>query len=91
MDKIEIKNLKLYAYHGVFDQEKEEGQFFYVSAELFLDLRASSMSDDLLETVSYDEVAHTIEEVVTEEKMNLIEAVAEFGRFVCAWTSRMHP
>ena len=77
MDKIEIKNLKLYAYHGVFDQEKEEGQFFYVSAELFLDLRASSMSDDLLETVSYDEVAHTIEEVVTEEKMNLIEAVAE--------------
>ena len=39
MDKIEIKNLKIYAYHGVFDEEKEVGQFFLVSAELFLDLR----------------------------------------------------
>ena len=77
MDKIEIKNLKIYAYHGVFDEEKEVGQFFLVSAELFLDLRPSSMSDDLLETVSYDDVAHTIESVVTEEKWNLIEAVAE--------------
>ena len=77
MDKIEIKNLKIYAYHGVFDEEKEVGQFFLISAELFLDLRPSSMSDDLLETVSYDDVAHTIESVVTEEKWNLIEAVAE--------------
>lgn len=77
MDKIEIKNLKIYAYHGVFYEEKEEGQFFLISAELFLDLRSSSMSDDLRETVSYDDVAHLIEKVVTEEKWNLIEAVAE--------------
>ncbi len=77
MDVIEIKNLKIYAYHGVFDEEKETGQFFLVSAKLYLDLKPSSMSDDLLKTVSYDEVAHTIERVVTEEKWNLIEAVAE--------------
>lgn len=77
MDVIEIKNLKIYAYHGVYDEEKEHGQFFLISAKLSLDLRPSSMSDDLLETVSYDEVAHTIERVVTEEKWNLIEAVAE--------------
>ncbi len=77
MDVIEIKNLKIYAYHGVFDEEKEQGQFFLVSAKLYLDLRPSSMSDDLLETVSYDDVAHLIEQVVTEEKWNLIEAVAE--------------
>ena len=77
MDVIEIKNLKIYAYHGVYDEEKEHGQFFLISAKLFLDLRPSSMSDDLLETVSYDDVAHTIERVVTEEKWNLIEAVAE--------------
>lgn len=77
MDVIEIRNLKIYAYHGVFDEEKETGQSFLVSARLYLDLRPSSMSDDLLETVSYDEVAHTIEQVVTGEKWNLIEAVAE--------------
>ena len=77
MDTIEIRNLKIDAYHGVFDEEKETGQFFLISAKLHLDLRPSSMSDDLLKTVSYDEVAHTIEQVVTGEKWNLIEAVAE--------------
>ncbi|MBR3538206.1 MAG: 2-amino-4-hydroxy-6-hydroxymethyldihydropteridine diphosphokinase [Eubacterium sp.] len=77
MDRIEIEKLKIYAYHGVFDEEREQGQYFYISAKLFLDLRRASMSDDLTETVSYDLVAHTIQKVVTQEKWNLIEAVAE--------------
>ena len=77
MDIIEIHKLKIYAYHGVYEEEKEQGQSFYVSAKLYLDLRASSVSDDLSETVSYETAAHLIEDVVTGEKWNLIEAVAE--------------
>jgi len=77
MDTIEIRKLKVYAYHGVYDEEKEQGQFFYISAKMHLDLRASSVSDDLSETVSYETAAHLIEDVVTGEKWNLIEAVAE--------------
>ena len=77
MDQIEIKRLRIFAYHGVFDEEREQGQIFYVSARLYLDLRRASMSDDLTETVNYDLAAHTIEKVVTQEKWNLIEAVAE--------------
>ena len=72
MDRIEIKRLKIFAYHGVLDEEREQGQFFYVSATLFIDLRQASMSDDLMETVNYDAAAHTIEKVVTQEKWNLI-------------------
>ena len=77
MDTIEIRKLKVFAYHGVYDEEKEQGQFFYISAKMHLDLRASSVSDDLSETVSYETAAHLIEDVVTGEKWNLIEAVAE--------------
>ena len=36
MDKIIIKNLNIFAYHGVFDEEKANGQLFRVSAELRL-------------------------------------------------------
>ena len=77
MDMIEIRRLKIFAYHGVLDEEREQGQDFYISAKLYLDLRQASMADDLKATVNYDVAAHTIEKVVTQEKWNLIEAVAE--------------
>ena len=28
MDIIRIDNLEVYAYHGVYDEEKEKGQYF---------------------------------------------------------------
>lgn len=77
MDKIIIKNLNIYAYHGVFQEEKEKGQPFFVSAELALDLRKASFSDELEDTVNYADVCEVIKRTVTEEKCDLIEAVAE--------------
>lgn len=37
MDQIRIKNLKIFAYHGVYEQEKEQGQNFVVNAVLHTD------------------------------------------------------
>ena len=53
MDIITIEKLKVYAYHGVFEEEKKEGQVFYVSARLHLDVRKASRNDDLSKTVNY--------------------------------------
>lgn len=77
MDKIVIKDLEIFAYHGVLDHEKRNGQTFIVTAELFLDLRDAGMTDDLDKTVNYAEVCGDIEAVMTGEKYNLIEAAAE--------------
>ncbi len=77
MDKIVIKDLEIYAYHGVFPEEKLRGQTFVVSAELFLDLREAGIKDDLNKTVNYAEVCQLINDVMTKEKFDLIEAVAE--------------
>ncbi len=77
MDKIIIKNLDIFAYHGVFAEEKENGQRFVISAELDCDLRRASFSDELADTVSYAEVCELINKVVTSEKYDLIEAVCE--------------
>ncbi|MDE6608506.1 MAG: dihydroneopterin aldolase, partial [Lachnospiraceae bacterium] len=35
MDEIRIEDLKIYAYHGVYAQENETGQDFYVNAVLY--------------------------------------------------------
>lgn len=77
MDKIVIKDLEIFAYHGVLPEEKRQGQTFIVTVELFLDLHDAGASDDLGETVNYADVCDTISRVMTEEKYNLIEAAAE--------------
>lgn len=77
MDKIVIKDLEIFAYHGVLPEEKRQGQTFIVTVELILDLHAAGTSDDLSETVNYADVCDTISRVMTEEKYNLIEAAAE--------------
>lgn len=77
MDKIVIKDLEIFAYHGVLPEEKRQGQTFIVTVELFLDLHDAGASDDLGETVNYADVCDTISRVMIEEKYNLIEAAAE--------------
>ena len=77
MDKIIIKNLNIFAYHGVFDDEKQNGQLFRVSAELRLSVRKAAMQDDLRLAVNYADVVALIEKVTTREKCDLIETVAE--------------
>lgn len=76
-DCIRIKNLKIYAYHGVFEEEKREGQDFYVSATLYLDLHTAGKSDHLEDSLNYGEVSHFINRVFTEKSYDLIEAACE--------------
>ena len=44
MDKITIKDLKLFAYHGVNPEEKENGQSFIIDVDYFLDLENACFS-----------------------------------------------
>lgn len=76
MDKITMKNMAFYAYHGVLEEEKVLGQKFHVDAELFLDLKRAGKTDDLDETVSYAMVYETIKAVMLKEKFDLLEALA---------------
>ena len=69
MDKIYLNDLEFYAYHGVFDFEKEEGQTFFVSLVLEMDLAPAGTSDGTI----YDIVA----EITLNHKYDLIETLAE--------------
>lgn len=76
MDKIIIKGLRVYAYHGVKDAEKEKGQPFELDVTLGLDLSAAGASDDLTRTVNYSTVSKRIMAVMLAEKNDLIERAA---------------
>ena len=77
MDKIRIDDIKIYAYHGVLPEEKKNGQYFYVSAELELDLKKAGVSDKLAQTVNYAEVTDLIQDTFVETNYDTIEAAAE--------------
>ncbi len=77
MDHIEIEGIGAYGYHGVLPREREEGQNFFVNLKIGLDLSRAAESDDLEDTLDYAQVAEGVVGIVSSERFNLIEALAE--------------
>ena len=77
MDKILINDLKIFAYHGVNPEEKEDGQNFYIDLEISLDISKACKTDDLNDTVSYAKIIKTVIRVFTAEKYDLLERAAQ--------------
>ena len=59
-DKIEIKELEIFANHGVYPEENVLGQKFVISATLFTHTRQAGLTDDLSASINYGEVSHMI-------------------------------
>lgn len=77
MDVIKIENLKVFAHHGVFEDEKRNGQDFYVNARLVSDLKRAGMTDNLSDSTHYGEVCLQIEKSLTKTNYDLIERAAQ--------------
>jgi 7,8-dihydroneopterin aldolase/epimerase/oxygenase len=76
-DCILVKDLRLFAHHGVLEEERRLGQRFAVDVTAFLDLRPAGESDDYRQTVGYDAIVETVTEVLIGRRFRLIEAAAE--------------
>ena len=77
-DFIEVKNMKVFAHHGVFEREKIVGQDFYLNAKVYLDTRKAGLTDKLEDTVNYDLICTYLKEVFAESRFDTIEAAAEY-------------
>lgn len=77
LDKISIKNLEVFAHHGVFPEENKLGQKFLVSAVLYTDTRRAGMEDDLTQSIHYGIVSQQITEFLQNHTYQLIETAAE--------------
>lgn len=77
MDKIIIKDLVVFANHGVFEAEAVLGQKFLVSAEIRVDMHKPGRTDSLENTIHYGFVSQEITKFLTENRFQLIEACAQ--------------
>lgn len=77
MDKIYLKNVEIFANHGVFKEEKTLGQKFILDLELTLSLEEAGRTGDLTRSVHYGELCHGIEKEFVKESYDLIETAAQ--------------
>ena len=77
MDKILIRNLKIFAYHGVNPEEKVQGQNFILDIDAFVDISVPCKTDRVDDTVSYAEIIEETIRIFTSRKYDLVERAAE--------------
>lgn len=76
MDIIKIEELEIFAYHGVFAEEKREGQKFYVNGKFTVSFDKAAAADELEYAVDYGKICEKIKEVMTGDVFDLIETAA---------------
>lgn len=76
MKEIIIKNLKIFAYHGVHQEEKINGQNFYIDA--MCKIVGDSEIDNIENTVSYSEIIKNIKKSMLSQSFDLIETAADY-------------
>ena len=75
MDKIILKNMAFYGYHGNLESEKAQGQRFYVDVEIKTDLTKPGQTDALEDSINYVEVYDMVASIMTGESCNLLEHI----------------
>ncbi len=76
-DYIEIRDLIIFANHGVLPEEKTMGQKFVISLKLYEDMSEAAAADDINKAVNYAEVCAYVTEFTRINRCRLIETAAE--------------
>jgi dihydroneopterin aldolase len=76
-DRIRLTGLRAFGHHGVFAEERANGQVFVVDVELRLPLAEAARTGDLAATVHYGELAEAVVAAVERDPVDLLETVAE--------------
>lgn len=77
MDKIIIKGIEVFAFHGALEEENSLGQKFYIDLELYKDLKKAGKLDSLEDTVHYGLVHDEVVAICKNNTFKLIEKLAE--------------
>ena len=56
MGKIVLRDLRFYAYHGVYEEERLTGNHFTIDIDIESPIEAAAMTDEIGETINYETV-----------------------------------
>ncbi|WP_394759120.1 dihydroneopterin aldolase [Flavobacterium sp.] len=101
MGIIKLKNIRTFSYHGCLIEEGKIGSDYKVDLEIKTDLRRSSLSDNLKDTVDYvllnqivvEEMAirsHLLEHVANRIITRIFAEIASVSRIIVA-VSKLNP
>lgn len=76
-DEIALTGLRVFGRHGVYEQERRDGQDFVIDLTLRLDTQPAAASDDVADTVHYGELAEQVAQIVGGEPVDLLETLAD--------------
>ena len=76
-----LENLRLYAYHGVGEQERIVGNHYLINLKIKIDVTKAVESDSLDDTISYADVFEIVKREMATPS-NLLEHAA--GRIITA-------
>ncbi|MCP4295103.1 MAG: dihydroneopterin aldolase, partial [Proteobacteria bacterium] len=74
--EIQINGLEIYAFHGVFPEEKQLGQRFLIDLALQVRSVGNLGADSLDKVLSYAEITSEVHSIFTSKAYNLLETVA---------------
>lgn len=89
LDQLAVSGIECFAHHGVFPDERREGQRFVVDLVLGVDTRPAAASDDLHDTVDYGSLTMAVKTAVESDPVDLIEVVAQRIADVCLLVGRV--
>jgi dihydroneopterin aldolase len=73
--EISLEGIEFFAYHGFYTEERKIGNKYQIDLALTADLGNSSTTDDLSETVDYEQVYKIIKREI-EIPTKLLETIA---------------
>ncbi|WP_162032190.1 dihydroneopterin aldolase [Chryseobacterium potabilaquae] len=79
MSKIYLEDVKIYAYHGVLEEENIIGTYYIINLELHTNLWQAAESDNLNDTISYADINNILHDEM-DIRSKLLEHVA--GRII---------
>ena len=76
-DLLELRGLRVTGVHGALPEEQTRAQPFEVDLDIVADLSVAGRSDALADTLDYGAVVEMVAKVVTGERFQLLERLAE--------------
>ena len=74
---IKIKNLEITTSIGVYDWEKDFKRKLLINVEIESNDHKSTASDNLADTIDYDEIVNKIKNTIQNNRFDLIEKLAQ--------------
>ena len=71
---IKINEIQLFGYHGLYQEEKENGQNFIISLSINIDYK--DKNDKIENTLDYTKIIEEVKYTFNKKRYNLIESLA---------------